>query len=61
MNFTKYVALVSDVALGFKLPLVSMNVKFDTIQWYFSCVTENMLCIVLEKSLNFFWKMVLVT
>jgi len=61
VNFTKYVALVSDVALGFKLPLVSVNVKFDTIQCYFSHVTENMLSIALEKGLNFFWKMVLVT
>jgi len=42
MNFTKYVALVSDVVLGFKLPFVSVNVKFDRIQCYFSCVTENM-------------------
>jgi len=41
MNFSKYVALVSDGVLGFKLPLVSVNVKFDTIQCYFSCVTEN--------------------
>jgi len=61
MNFTKYAALVSDGALGFKLPLVSVNVKFDTIQCYFSCVTENMLSIILENGLNFFWKMVLVT
>jgi len=61
MNFTKYIALVSDVALGFKPPLVSLNVKFDTVQCYFSCVTENMLSIVLEKGLNFFWKIVLVT
>jgi hypothetical protein len=61
MNFTKYIALVSDVALGFKLPLVSVNVQFDTIQCYFSCVTEIMLSIVLEKGLDFFCKMVLVT
>jgi hypothetical protein len=26
INFTKYVALVNDRALGFKLPLVSVNV-----------------------------------
>jgi hypothetical protein len=61
MNLTKCVALVSDVDLGFKLTFVSVNVKFDTIQCYFSCVTENMLSIVLEKGQNFFWKMVLVT